>query len=68
MIYGAGWDGAYRVHPDTGQIKTLMETGSDGEWSARRRIDALYMPEPAGGYRVKEFVIGVPPRVGRARS
>lgn len=35
MLYGAGWNGAYRIDPDSGEVDTLLNTGDDAPWSAR---------------------------------
>ncbi len=35
MLYGAGWNGAYRIDPDSGDVDTLLRTEDDEEWSAR---------------------------------
>ncbi len=48
LLYAAGWDGAYRVDPDTGDVDTLMETGYSAPWSARTlafsaQLDRLYI-------------------------
>ncbi len=48
MLYAAGWNGAYRVDPDTGAVDTLIETGWDEPWSARTlafstALDRLYI-------------------------
>jgi hypothetical protein len=48
LLYAAGWDGAFRVDPDTGEVDTLMETGHSAPWSARTlafsaQLDRLYI-------------------------
>ncbi len=35
MLYGAGWDGAYRIDPDSGAVTELLSTSDGEEWSAR---------------------------------
>ncbi|MCO4768892.1 MAG: SMP-30/gluconolactonase/LRE family protein [Deltaproteobacteria bacterium] len=35
MLYAAGWDGAFRVDPDTGAVDTLIASGWDDPWSPR---------------------------------
>jgi glucose/arabinose dehydrogenase len=35
MLWGAGWDGAYRVHPQSGDVDTLVTTSFDDDLSYR---------------------------------
>ncbi len=72
QVYAVDYDSRslYRASADGGEVTTLVDwssaprtvahglvfgTGSDG-W----RSDAIYLPEPENGNRVKEIVIGVP--------
>lgn len=47
-LWAAGWEGAWRVDPLTGDIQTLLETDWDAPWSARtlafsRSLKRLYV-------------------------
>ncbi len=35
QLYAAGWDGAWRVDPDSGSVDTLISAGWDDPWSPR---------------------------------
>ncbi len=48
MLWAAGWEGAWRIDPDSGEVDTLLETGWDDPWSARtlafsRSLKRLYI-------------------------
>lgn len=34
-LWAAGWDGAWRVDPDSGAVETLISSGYDAPWSPR---------------------------------